>query len=246
VRRRALLQAALNGDRDHPATPRRPEELAAEARAAVEAGAGALHLHPYDDDGRETFDAEPCAAAIRAVRAACPGIPISLSTSAEIEPDPDRRLALVAAWTELPELVTANQGEDGILDLCELLLERGIGIEAGLLSVQDAHAFVEAGIAGRCVRAMVEPLGEEPEAALAEAAAIEDLLAEAGVALEQVHHGDGLASWAVNRRGAERGHGIRTGLEDTPVLPDGRPASGNGELVAAAAELLAEARQPGA
>ena len=34
-----LLQAALNGDREHPAVPRTPEELAAEARAAVDAGA---------------------------------------------------------------------------------------------------------------------------------------------------------------------------------------------------------------
>ena len=32
------LQAALNGDRKHPAAPRTPEELAAEARAAVNAG----------------------------------------------------------------------------------------------------------------------------------------------------------------------------------------------------------------
>ena len=87
---------------------------------------------------------------------------------------------------------------------------------------------------------MVEPLAEDPDAALAEAEAIEELLAAAQVSLEQVHHGDGLACWAVNRRGAARGHGIRTGLEDTPVLPDGRPASGNGELVAAAATILAE------
>jgi uncharacterized protein (DUF849 family) len=233
-----LLQAALNGDREHPAVPRTPDELAAEGRAAVEAGARVLHLHPYDDDGLQTLDTEPCAAAIRAVRAACPGVPISLSTSAEIEPDPVRRRALVAAWTELPELVTANQGEDGIVDLCELLIERGIGIEAGLLSVADAHAFVASGLAGRCVRAMVEPLGEAVDAAVAEAAAIEEVLTNADITLEQVHHGDGLASWAVNRRGAARGHGIRTGLEDTPVLPDGREASGNGELVAAAAQLL--------
>src|SRR5919109_2974253 len=128
----ALLQAALNGDRDHPAVPRTPDELASEGRAAVDAGARVLHLHPYDGDGSETFEAEPCAAAIRAVRSACPAIPISLSTSADIEPDPERRRALVASWTELPELVTANQGEEGILDLCALLLERGIGIEAGL------------------------------------------------------------------------------------------------------------------
>jgi len=235
-----LLQAALNGDRGLPVVPRTPDELASEARASVDAGARVLHLHPYDADGRQTFEAEPCAAAIRAVRAVCPGIPISLSTSAEIEADPERRRALVAAWTELPELVTANQGEEGILDLCALLVERGVGIEAGLLSLDDAHAFVASGIAGHCVRAMVEPLGEDPDMAVAEAEAIENVLAIAGIGLEQVHHGDGLASWAVNRRGAALGHGIRTGLEDTAVLPDGRPAAGNGELVAAAAAILAE------
>ena len=91
---------------------------------------------------------------------------------------------------------------------------------------------------------MVEPLGEEPEAALAEAEAIEAARPKRGVPLEQVHHGDGLASWAVNRRGAARGHGIRTGLEDTPVLPDGSPAAGNGELVAAAAAILEELAPP--
>jgi uncharacterized protein (DUF849 family) len=197
-----------------------------------------LHLHPYGVDGRETLDAEPCAAAVRAVRSRCPGVPISLSTSADIEPDSERRRALVGGWTELPDLVTANQGEPGILELCELHLERQIGVEAGLLSLEDAHAFVESGIAPRCVRAMVEPLDAEPDDAVAHAEAMELALVEGGVELEQVHHGDGIASWAVNRRGAARGHGIRTGLEDTPVLPDGRTAAGNGELVAAAAALL--------
>jgi uncharacterized protein (DUF849 family) len=233
-----ILEAALNGDRVHPALPRTPAELAAEGRAAVLAGAQVLHLHPYDDHGRQTLASEPCAAALRAVRAACPGTAVSLSTSAEIEPDPERRHALIAAWTELPELVTANQGEEGIVELCELLFERGIGIEAGLLSLADARAFVAAGIAPRCARALIEPLDAVPEEATAHAAAMEEALAEAGVRLEQVHHGDGIASWAVNKRAAARGHGIRTGLEDTPVLPDGRIAAGNGELVAAAAALL--------
>ena len=236
-----LLQAALNGAREHPAVPRTPEELAAEAREAVEAGAGSLHLHPYDDHGNQTLAAEACAAALRAVRAACPGVPISLSTSAAIEPDPERRRELIAAWTELPDLVTANQGEEGILELCELLAVRRIGIEAGLLSLDDAHTFVASGISPRCVRAMVEPLDPDPHDAVTHAGAIERALAEGGVQLEQVHHGDGIASWAVNRRAVARGHGIRTGLEDTPVLPDGRVASGNGELVAAAM-LLAQDR----
>src|SRR5215216_2179697 len=233
-----LLQAALNGDREHPASPRTPQELAAQARAAVEAGARSLHLHPYDEHGRETLAAEPSAAALRAVRAACPGVPISLSTSAAIEPDPDRRLALIAGWTELPELVTANQGEEGIAPLCEHLIARGVGIEAGLLSAADVEPFLRSGLAGRCVRVLLEPLDAEPEAALAHAAEIEARLAAGGVALEQVHHGDGVASWSVSVRALARGHAIRTGLEDTTLLPTGERAADNAELVRTAAALL--------
>jgi uncharacterized protein (DUF849 family) len=43
----------------------------------------------------------------------------------------------------------------------------------------------------------------------------------------------------VNERALARGHGIRTGLEDTPVLPDGRPAPDNAALVRAAALMRA-------
>ena len=212
------VHAALNGDREHPATPCTPDQLAAEARAAVAAGAVSLHLHPHDATGRQTLQAEPCAAALRAVRAACPGTPISLSTSAGIEPDPHRRLELIAGWSELPDLVSANQGEHGTLELCELLLRHGMGIEAGLLSLADTHAFLRSGLAPRCVRTLIEPLDPDPDHAVAHAEAIERMLAEAGVRIAQVHHGDGIASWAVNRRAAARGHDIRTGLEDTPVL----------------------------
>jgi uncharacterized protein (DUF849 family) len=237
-----LLEAALNGGRtddEHPAIPRSPRELAAEGRAAVDAGAKVLHLHPYDDDGAQSLAPEPCAAALLSVRAACPGVPISLSTSADIELDPSRRLKLVAAWTELPELVTANQGERGVVELCEHLLGRGVGIEAGLLRLDDARAFVSAGIADRCARVLLEPLDPEPQDAVAHAAAMEQALADAGVGLEQVHHGDQRATWHVMERAVARGHGIRVGLEDTTVLRDGGRAAGNGELVRAAAAMLA-------
>jgi len=145
---------------------------------------------------------------------------------------------LVGEWTEFPDLVSANQGEAGIVELCELLLAHGVGIEAGLLSLADARRFVATGLAARCVRVLVEPLDADPDAAVAHAEAIEDVVVRAGITLEQVHHGDGIASWAVNRRAVARGHGIRTGLEDTPVLPDGRQARDNAELVAVAAQLL--------
>jgi uncharacterized protein (DUF849 family) len=67
---------------------------------------------------------------------------------------------------------------------------------------------------------------------------MEDIVVSAGITLEQVHHGYGMACWAVNRRGLDRGHGIRTGLEDITLLPDGKPARDNADLVAAAAGLI--------
>lgn len=118
--------------------------------------------------------------------------------------------------------VTANQGEAGIRELCEHLIARGVGVEAGLLSLDDARTFAGSGLAGRCVRVLVEPLDADPAAAVAHAAAMEDVLAHAGILIEQVHHGDGVASWAVSERALRRRHGIRTGLEDTTFLPDGR------------------------
>ena len=73
---------------------------------------------------------------------------------------------------------------------------------------------------------------------------MEDIVVSAGITLEQVHHGYGIACWAVNRRGLDRGHGIRTGLEDTTLLPDGKQARDNADLVAAAARLIRAHARP--
>lgn len=178
-----------------------------------------------------------CGEVLRGIRRRCPDTPISLTTSATIIPDPGERLRVMAAWDEYPDLVSANQGETGIIELCELLLDRGVEIEAGLLTVSDAQAFVASGLASRCRRVLIEPLELDIDVALRNAAAMENVLLAAGITLEQVHHGYGVACWAVNRRALTRGHGIRTGLEDVTVLPDGSPAQDNAELVLAAVEL---------
>jgi uncharacterized protein (DUF849 family) len=242
VQTTVFLQAALNGDRIHPAAPRDAAAIARAARAAVHAGAQSVHVHAFDDAGRETLDGAACAKTLRAIRALCPDIPISLTTSASIVSDPHERLKVLDAWTELPDLVTANQGEGGIRELCELLLSRGVGIEAGLLSVEDARAFVRSGLADRCRRVLIEPLDADPDVAVGHASTMEDIVVSAGISLEQVHHGYGIACWAVNRRGIGRGHGIRTGLEDVTVLPDGTPAKDNADLVATAAALVSRGR----
>jgi len=238
MQKKVFLQAALNGERVHPGAPRSAAAIAEAARTAVEAGAHSVHVHAFDDAGRETLEGAACARILREIRKVCPGIPVSLTTSAAIVADPTERLRIVEAWKELPELVTANQGEAGIVELCELLLRRGVEIEAGLLSVGDARAFVRSGLASRCRRVLMEPLVSETEDALRNAAEMEEIVISAGIPLEQVHHGEGIACWAVNRRGIERGHGIRTGLEDVTVLPDGTEAQDNAELVRAAVWLI--------
>ncbi|MEP6619115.1 MAG: 3-keto-5-aminohexanoate cleavage protein [bacterium] len=233
-----FLQAALNGDSVHPATPRTPDAIAEATRAAVEAGAQSVHVHAFDGAGRETLEGAACATVLRAIRVHCPGTPISLTTSAAIVGDPGERFRIVEAWSDMPDLVTANQGEPGIMELCELLLARGVAIEAGLLTSDDARAFVRSGLAGRCRRVLIEPLDADVDAAVQHAAQMEEIVVSAGITLEQVHHGYGAACWAVNRRGLRKGHGIRTGLEDITVLPDGTSARDNADLVAAAAQLI--------
>ena len=233
-----FLQAALNGDRVHPAAPRNPTAIAKAARAAVDAGAQSVHVHAFDDAGGETLEGAACVKVLRAIRSLSPESPISLTTSATIVGDTSERFRVVEAWTEMPDLVTANQGEPGTVELCELLLSRGVGIEAGLLSIEDAQAFVRSGLAGRCRRVLIEPLDDDPDAAVQRAAKMEDIVTAAGITLEQVHHGYGIACWAVNQRGLDRGHGIRTGLEDVTLLPDGKQARDNADLVAAAARLI--------
>lgn len=243
-----FLQVALNGDSTHPATPRTPLAIAEAALAVAHAGAHSVHVHAFDHAGRETLDALSCGNVIRAIRALCPGLPISLTTSAAIVPDPAQRLRQIQAWVDQPDLVTANQGEAGIVPLCEYLLSRGVQIEAGLLTVDDARAFVASGLAPHCRRILIEPLELNPATALGNAAAMEEIVRSAGISLEQVHHGYGLACWAVNQRGLDRGHGIRTGLEDITLLPDGSPARDNADLVGAAIRMIAthaeSARRP--
>jgi len=46
--------------------------------------------------------------------------------------------------------------------------------------------------------------------------------------------------WELQRRSLELGGNVRTGLEDTFYLPDGRKAEGNGELVEAMARIVLE------
>ena len=125
--------------------------------------------------------------------------------------------------------------------MARLLLERGIGVEAGLATVADAHTFAASGPRDSCLRVLVAVEEEEPERAVAAAAAVDDELLGLALRPPQLHHGVGIATWAVMEAAIARGRDIRVGLEDTLVLADSRPAGGNADLVAAAVRLAARA-----
>ena len=233
-----FLQAALNGDRQHPAVPKTAEEIAEDAKAAIDAGAHSVHVHAFDDYGKETLYSIPYARVLKAIRQLCPGVPISLTTSATIEPDPIKRLTIIQGWTEFPDLVTINQGEEGIIELGEWLISRGVEIEAGLLTVEDAWKFVSSPICNKCRRVLIEPLDIDPKLALLHAAEMGKIIVNSGIVLDQVHHGYDIACWTVNKRAIDRGHGIRTGLEDIAVLPNGIPAKSNAQLVLTAMSII--------
>ena len=231
-----LIKACLNGARapgEHPALPLTPAQLAADGAAAVAAAVQALHIHPRDADGHETLAVDD---AVRAVQAACSGVPVGVSTGAWIVPDVSARVAAVRAW-RAPAMASVNLSEEGHVEVMEALTAAGVGIEAGLWHVEDVAALQASGFAGALTRALVEPGEDDPAAAVATAQAIDAALDAAGIAAPRVHHGFGLATWGVLRRAKALGHGWRIGFEDTLFLPDGRPAASNAELVSAALAL---------
>lgn len=59
---------------------RRPTSLARAAADAVAAGAFMVHVHPRDESGRETLETRHVVDAVVAIRAATPGLRVSVST----------------------------------------------------------------------------------------------------------------------------------------------------------------------
>jgi len=175
------------------------------------------------------MEATICDATVAAIRAAAPGLPVGLSTSEAIDRDPFARSAAVRSWRRVPDFVSINLSELGWAGIVRAALHAGIGVDAGLATTTDAEEFAGSPFTHQVVRALVEV-----EGGVAEARAIAKLIPDG---VPQLWHGYGERTWEVLAAGAAAGVDVRVGLEDTLVLPDGRSASGNAELVAAAVEL---------
>jgi uncharacterized protein (DUF849 family) len=231
------IQAALNGTRtraEHPAIPITPAEQATEARASVAAGACGIHVHVRDGDGNESLAEADVANTIHAIRTACPGIPIGIGTGAWIIPDLRRRLSVIRSWSTLPDFASVNLHEAGAAEVMELLLERGVGVEAGIWNAPAAVSLNRSGLADYCVRILLEP-AEASCSARTNLVQMENALT--GVKAPRLLHGLGHCAWHLVELAAKRGYDTRMGFEDTLRLPDGSLALSNAELVRAALAL---------
>lgn len=236
-----MLQACLNGSRtkaDCRTLPVSATEIAEAAREAIAAGAGELHVHPKDGAGRDTMAPEAVARVVEQVRRAAPRVPVGVTTGSWTEPDPQARVALIRSWTVLPDHASVNWHEEGADSVTQALLERGVGVEAGLYSGTCAvRRFRSSPAAPRVLRVLAEVQDDDPESARESAFT---LLREIERYTERpvLLHGQDGGAWTVLRMAHQRGVDTRIGLEDVLHTPQGEPAAGNAALVAGAVAML--------
>lgn len=229
-----MVQVCLNGARgsaDGALVPMSPGAMAQSAAEAVAAGATDIHVHPKSPCGQDTLSPKALAATLEAIRARV-GVPVGVTTGAWAEPDPAARVEYVRSWTALPDHASVNWHEPGAEEVAAALLDRGIGVEAGIWSgTQGAARFAASPLGPRVLRVLAEVTDTSPVTAEKSARA---LLADLGTAHDRpvLLHGAEGSAWPVLRLAGRLRLATRIGLEDTLVLPDGERAISNGQLVA--------------
>jgi uncharacterized protein (DUF849 family) len=243
------LKVCLNGARqriEHPAVPCTPAELTVAARDAVRAGAEAVHLHPRAADGTETLRATQVGAAVAAVRAGSPGVPVGVSTGLWITAgDIGRRQSQVAEWAGLdrerrPDFASVNLSEPGSGDLLRALAEADIAAEAGVWSSSDVRALADSLDRGvTWLRVLVEIL-PGPDLVAAGPIALADRLLSAVRVIDPrlsdgrlpvLLHGEEHSCWPLIRHAGRLGLPTRIGLEDALTGPNAEPIRDNAHLV---------------
>jgi len=261
----AILTCALTGvltdPREHP-VPVTPEELAAEARRAWEAGAVCMHVHfRQQGAGRGHLPSWEPALAVEvadAIRSACPGVILNFTTGV-MGADQSGPIACLRAGR--PEVAACNAGSlnylktrsggrwawppmlfanpvDKIAELLAVMDEVGIRPEfecfdTGIL--RSVGMFAEVGMVARPQVNLVMGVASGMPADADLLAVLQRYLPEGAVWQATLIGRDEI--WPVHRAVAALGGHLRTGVEDTFYLPGGARARGNGDLVAALAEV---------
>lgn len=228
-----MIKVCLNGGRtrqEHPGIPVTLDEVIADIHALRNHGAEHFHVHLRDNEGMETFDNRLLAPQMQILKQRFPDIKIGLSSNLFNGMTPKRRHQKISEWEFLPDYISVNLSEPGSIELWEMLKDKGIKPEAGIWSFDDAEIFVKNKMDLFCERVLIEMFFEEKEEAIRQANQISTFLNEHNHSLEQVHHGEGINTWAVIDNALTHNYGVRIGLEDTLVLRNGVKATGNGDL----------------
>jgi 3-keto-5-aminohexanoate cleavage enzyme len=239
----AVLTTALTGPiatkADNPALPTTPEEIAAAAKDAHEAGAAVVHVHLRDADERPTADLEIARRTVGLIEESC-GALIQLSTGVGLGVAFEDRARLVEAKPRMATLnvcsMTFGNGEfsnppDDVRRLAYRMGELGAKPE---LELYDT-GHLEMALTLHSEGLLQEPLqfslvmgvlGGMP-AAPATLVALIDRMPEGSV--WQVI-GIGRHNLAMTAIGLAIGGNARTGMEDTLMVRRGQPTTGNREL----------------
>jgi 3-keto-5-aminohexanoate cleavage enzyme len=240
----AVITAALTGPiatkADNPALPTTPEEIAAAAAAAHEAGASVVHIHVRDEQGRPSADPELARRTIGLIEERCAAL-VQLSTGVGLDVPFEAREELVRAGPKMASLnvcsMTFGGGEfrnppAGVRRLAARMRELEIKPE---LEIYDT-GHVEVALALHGEGLLADPLqfsivlgvrGGAPATPEALLAMVARLPADAAWQVIAI----GRANLQMTTIGLALGGNARTGMEDTLMMGRGIPATSNGQLV---------------
>lgn len=239
---RLFLKAAINGGisrEEHPQVPIAADEIGRAAAEALAAGADIVHAHARRDDGGETIEPEVVAAMVAAVRAAAPGASIGTTTGLWTVVDHAERLRLVSAWDAgmLPDFASSAYSEEGADEVAMLILERGMRLESAVWEMKDVDALLASEVLERNDRILIEPLDNDPAAALRNCRDMAARIRAEGVELPLLYHGYDDSAWPLVQAAVEDGAQMRIGFEDIVRMPSGELAASNADLVREARRL---------
>jgi uncharacterized protein (DUF849 family) len=233
-----LIQVALNGGRrDAPSTI---EAIVADVDRCFAAGASVFHVHARDRGGWESLEACEVDPLVAAIRRSTPEIALGVTTAAWILPDAAKRIEAIRKWTQLPDFASVNFDEERCEELARLLVNRGIGVEAGILDEASTARFLAAGI--DVIRVLIEIQEQQLEDALRAIDTIVEALGDHPA--PRLLHGHGAVTWQLIDEASRRGYQTRIGLEDVQCGPDGTKMTSNAELFRIAQSRVEKA--PGA
>jgi len=214
-----LIKIALNGGRR--GAPATPAEIPNDVAACAAAGATLFHVHARARDGAESLRPAEVDRVVAAIRARAPDITLGLTTGAWILPDVPERLRAIAGWRQLPDFASVNFDEDGCEAVARLLVQRGVGVEAGVLDAASTRRFLASAIP--VIRVLIELQEQRLDDALRSTETILEVLGDDPA--PRLLHGHGAIAWELFDEAVCRGYDSRIGLEDVGTLPDGRPAT---------------------